>query len=96
MRPSQSLDMNLNEVRRILERSGMRKPRLFGSAARAEDTPRSDLDILVEAPPGTSLFDLADVEIELERLLGCRVEVMTKGFLAPDVAARVESDLIPL
>jgi predicted nucleotidyltransferase len=32
----------------------------------------------------------------LEKLLGCKVEVMTRGFLAPDVAERVEADLIPL
>jgi predicted nucleotidyltransferase len=74
----------------------MRNPRLFGSSARGEDKKRSDVDLLVEAPPGTSLFDLADVEMELERLLGCKVEVTTRGFLAPDVVERVEPDLIPL
>jgi predicted nucleotidyltransferase len=74
----------------------MRNARLFGSAARGEDTEGSDLDILVEAAPGTSLFDLADVEIELEKLLGCRVEVTTRGFLAPDVAERAEADMIAL
>ena len=84
------------EERRILERRSMRNPRLFGSAARDEDSERSDVDILVEAPSGTSLFDLADVEMELERLLGCKVEVMTRGFLAPDVVERIESDIIPL
>jgi predicted nucleotidyltransferase len=96
MKPSLSLKMHLNEVRRILERRGMRNPSLFGSTARGEDTGRSDVDILVEAPPGTSLFDLADTELELEKLLDCKVEVMTRGFLAPDVAERVEADLIPL
>jgi predicted nucleotidyltransferase len=96
MRPSQSLEMHLNEVRRIFERRRMRNPRLFGSSARGEDKKRSDVDLLVEAPPGTSLFDLADVEMELERLLGCKVEVTTRGFLAPDVVERVEPDLIPL
>jgi predicted nucleotidyltransferase len=96
MKPSLSLKMHLNEVRRILEGRGMRNPSLFGSTARGEDTGRSDVDILVEAPPGTSLFDLADAELELEKLLDCKVEVMTRGFLAPDVAERVEADLIPL
>ncbi len=96
MKPSLSLKMQLNEVRRILERRCMRNPSLFGSTARGEDTGRSDVDILVEVAPGTSLFDLADAELELEKLLGCGVEVMTRGFLAPDVAERVEADLVPL
>ncbi len=95
MKPSEALTNNLAEVRRILERSGMRNARLFGSAVRGEDR-GSDLDILVEAPPGTSLYDLADIEIELEKLLGCKVEVMTKGFLSPDVAKRIEAELVPL
>ena len=41
-------------------------------------------------------MDQADAELELEKLLDCKVEVMTRGFLAPDVAERVEADLIRL
>jgi predicted nucleotidyltransferase len=88
--------MHIDQVRGILDRAGMRNPRLFGSTARGEDREDSDLDILVEVPPGTSLFDLADVEIALEKLLGCKVEVLTKGFLAPDVAERAETDMVPI
>ncbi|MCK1478827.1 putative nucleotidyltransferase [Bradyrhizobium sp. LB8.2] len=82
MRPSTSIAEHGNQVREILNRAGMRNPKVFGSVARGEDT---DLDILVEAPPGTSLYDLARVEIQLEELLGCRVEVLTKGFMAPEM-----------
>ena len=96
MKPSASLEMHIDQVRGILDRAGMRNPRLFGSTARGEDREDSDLDILVEVPPGTSLFDLADVEIALEKLLGCKVEVLTKGFLAPDVAERAETDMVPI
>jgi predicted nucleotidyltransferase len=74
----------------------MRNPRIFGSVTRGQDTEQSDLDILVDAPPGTSLYDLAGVEIELEAILGCKVEVLTKGFLAPDVAERADADLVPI
>jgi hypothetical protein len=49
-----------------------------------------------EAPPGATLYDLAQVELELESVLGCKVEVLTKGFLAPDVAENVKPDLTPL
>ena len=75
---------------------GMTRPRLFGSVARGEDAPGSDLDLLVDAAPGTSLYDFARAEQALERVLGCRVEIVTAGLLAPDVAARIEADLVPL
>jgi predicted nucleotidyltransferase len=96
MRPSISLENNRDRVREILQRFGMANPRIFGSAARGEDNDASDLDILVEAPMGTSLYDLAAVEVELEAILGCKVEVLTRGFLAPDIAKRAETDLLPI
>jgi uncharacterized protein len=94
MRPSISLENNRSQVREVLQRFGMTNPRVFGSAARGDDTDKSDLDILVDAPPGTSLYDLAAVEVELEAILGCEVEVLTKGFLASDIAERAEIDLL--
>ncbi len=96
MKPSLALSEHAGQVREVLARSGMRNPRIFGSAARGEDTDKSDLDLLVDAPPGTSLYDLARVETELEAILGCKVEVMTKGFLAPDIAERAEADQLPI
>ena len=96
MRPSTSIAEHGDQVREILERAGLRNARLFGSTARGEDTDQSDIDLLVEAPLGTTLYDLARVEIALEDLLGCKVEVVTQGFLAPDVAENVEADLTPI
>jgi predicted nucleotidyltransferase len=96
MRPSISLENNRSRVREVLRRFGMIIARVFGSAARGEDTDKSDLDVLVDAPPGTSLYDLAAVEVELETILGCKVEVLTKGFLAPDIAQRAEIDHLPI
>jgi hypothetical protein len=94
MKPSIALLAHRDEVREVLERFRMCNPRIFGSASRNEDTEKSDLDILVDAPAGASLYDLAQVELELEAILGCKVEVLTKGFMAPDVLDRVETDLI--
>lgn len=96
MRPSISLKNHRDQVREVLQRFSMANPRIFGSTARGEDTEQSDLDILVDAPHGTSLYDLAGVELELEAILGCKVEVLTKGFLAPDIAERAEADLLPI
>jgi predicted nucleotidyltransferase len=52
-------------------------PHVFGSAARNEDHDGSDLDMLVDAPPGTTLMDLCELQYELERLLGLPVDVRT-------------------
>jgi predicted nucleotidyltransferase len=95
-KPSVLLARHLREVSAILDQAGVANPRLFGSVARREDTSCSDIDIIVDVPPGTSLYDLADIEIAIERLLGCRVEVLTAGALALDVAERAERDTIPL
>jgi predicted nucleotidyltransferase len=94
MKPSVALQAHREEVREVFERFRMRNPRIFGSTSRSEDTDNSDLDILVDAPTGASLYDLAQVEMELEAILGCKVEVLTKGFMAPDVLDRAETDLI--
>jgi uncharacterized protein len=96
MTPSHALAQHRDEVAAILHDCGFTNPRLFGSAARGEDGTGSDLDLLIEAAPGTSLYDIARAEQALEALLGCSVEIVTQGFLAPDVAARVRDDLTPL
>ncbi len=96
MRPSVSIVRHREQVRAILAGFRMSNARLFGSAARGDDTEASDLDVLVDVPPGTTLYDLAQAELELEGVLGCRVEVVTNGFLASDVAENVEADLVPL
>jgi uncharacterized protein len=93
MKPSMALERNREQVREVLAEFRMRNPRIFGSTARGEDTDTSDLDILIDAHPDTSLYDLMRVEIELEAILGCRVEVLPKGFMAPDILERAEADL---
>ena len=54
---------------------------VFGSVARGEETPTSDIDFLVEFEPGSSLFDLLHISEELEALLGVRVDVVSAGGL---------------
>jgi predicted nucleotidyltransferase len=96
MKPSVSMARHGSQVRTILDRFRMRNPRIFGSVARGADVDGSDLDILVEAPAGATFYDLARAELELEEVLGCRVEVLTRASLAPDIADNVEADLAPL
>lgn len=54
---------------------------VFGSVARGEDTPTSDIDFLVQFAPAASLMDLVRLQDELEALLGCRVDVVSVGGL---------------
>lgn len=69
-----------------MSRFHTRNPKIFGSVSRGEDTEASDLDISIEVDQGISYYDLAQIEIELEAILGCKVDVVTRGCLAPDVA----------
>ena len=70
--------------------------RVFGSVARGEDRPDSDVDLLADFPPGLSLFGLSRLEADLEGILGTRVDLIPAADLKPDVRERVESDLITL
>ena len=87
MRPSEAIAGRLDEVRAVIARYPVRNPRVFGSVARGEDDEKSDLDLLVDATERTSLFDLAGLEEELERLLGMPVDVVTLGGVAARMAA---------
>jgi uncharacterized protein len=77
MKPSIALEQNREAVRALVAHYRVTNPRVFGSTARNEDREGSDLDLLVDAPPGTTLFDLSGLQIELERLLGLPVDVRT-------------------
>jgi uncharacterized protein len=75
---------------------GVRNLRVFGSVARGEDRPDSDVDLLVDLPSGLSLFGLGRVEADLEAILGSRVELIPAADLKPGVRERVERDLVVL
>ena len=79
MRPSEVLEKNREAIREATKRFNAANPRVFGSVARGEDRPDSDLDILVDALPGTTLFDLGGLLEELKALLGVEVDVVTSG-----------------
>lgn len=84
------------EILRIAARHGARNVRVFGSAARGEAGPDSDLDFLVEMDPGKSLFDLGGLLSDLEGLLGCKVDVVTEKGLRERIRARVLREAVPL
>ena len=75
---------------------GITNLRVFGSVARGEDRPDSDVDLLADLPPGLSLFGLGRVEANLEAILGSRVDLIPATDLKPGVRAQVERDLVAL
>lgn len=81
-RPSTALDEHRDEARSVIVRNGARHPRVFGSVARGEDTPSSDLDVLVEVPRGAA-WTFGRIATELTELLGVDVDVVSEGGLGP-------------
>jgi len=81
MKPSEALKAHRNEIRQLVAQYRLRNARVFGSALHGRDTDDSDLDILVDPLPGTTLFDLGGLQLDLEERLGIPVEVLTPGDL---------------
>ena len=77
MRPSQALCQHRDAVCLAATRYRVANPRVFGSALRGDDSDGSDLDLLVDPLPGTTLFDLGGLQDELQELLGVPVDVLT-------------------
>jgi len=84
------------DILRIAARYGARNVRVFGSQARREADARSDIDFLVEMEPERSLFDLGGLQYDLDRLLGCPVDVVTERGLKARIRDRVPREAVPL
>jgi uncharacterized protein len=77
------------EIREIAAKHGARNVRVFGSVARGEARPDSDVDFLVDMEPGRTLLDLGGLLMELRDLLGLDVDVVTEQGLKPRIRDRV-------
>ena len=84
------------EVLRLAAIHGARKVRVFGSVARGEAGPTSDIDFLVELEPGRSLLDHVALKQDLEDLLSCRVDVVTERALHWYIRDRIVAEAVPL
>jgi uncharacterized protein len=84
------------EILRVARRHGARNVRIFGSVARGDADSHSDLDVLVDLEPGRSLLDLGGLLVDLQELLGCRVDVVTEEGLRPRIRERVLREAVPL
>lgn len=75
---------------------GVTNLRVFGSVARGQDRPDSDLDVLADLPSGMGLLGLGRVQAELEAIVGAPVDLVPAANLKPDVRQRASRDLIAL
>lgn len=96
MKPSEHLQQQRQTIREIASRFRIANPRIFGSVARGMDTENSDLDLLVDALPETTLFDLGGLQDELEQTLGIRVDVRTPNDLPLYFRQQVLQEAKPL
>jgi predicted nucleotidyltransferase len=90
------LKQKREEILRLAKRHGARNVRIFGSVARGDAGPDSDIDFLVEMPRGRSLLDLAGLWQDLEELLGRRVDVVVDGGINRNRAERILAEARPL
>lgn len=80
----------------ILKKAGVKKAQLFGSHARNEAKTKSDIDILVQMKPSSTLFDLVDLEDQLEKKLGKKVDLLTFRSVNPRLKKYIEPDAIDI
>ncbi len=96
MKPSTALAAQRNAIRALTGRYRVTNPRVFGSVLHGTDLEGSDLDLLVDAPRGTTLFDLGALQAELESLLGVPVDLLTPGDLPADIRHVVIAEAEPV
>lgn len=96
MRPSAAMESNLAAIRRIVEAHRARNPRVFGSVLHGDDAEGSDLDLLIDPTPETSLFDIGAIRLELGNLLGVPVDVLTPNGLPDKFRATVIAEARPV
>jgi uncharacterized protein len=85
-----------DEILRIAASHRARDVRVFGSLARGEAGPESDIDILVKLDPGRSLLDIVAIKQDLEDLMGCEVDVVTEAAISPYIREEVLREAISL
>ena len=96
MRPSDALRSNRAAIRRVLESHRAKNARVFGSVLHGQDTEESDLDILIDPTSETTLMDVAAIQVELQRLLGVSVDVLTPKALPDSFRSAVLSEAAPV
>jgi len=93
---STTLEISKVELEAVLHARGVLKASVFGSFARGDASHDSDLDLLVTYRSGTTLFDIINLQDELERLTGRKVDLVPEKYLSQRLAKRIRKDIKPL
>jgi uncharacterized protein len=96
MKPSAALNAHRPLVRQLVTTFKSANPRVFGSTAVGQDAEGSDLDLLVDPLPGTTLLDLGGLQVALEDVLGVPVDVRTPRDLPDGFRQRVLASAQPV
>ncbi len=96
MTASDALKRHRTEILRLAARYGATDVRVFGSVARGDSDESSDVDLLVRMNPGRSVFDIGGLLMDLQDLLGRRVDVVTENGLRPRIRERVLREAVPV
>lgn len=96
MKPSAALQAHRAVIRSVVERYRARNPRVFGSVLHGDDEDGSDLDLLIEPTKKTTLMDVAGIQVELEKLLGVPVDVLTPNALPHKFRQLVLDEAVPV
>ena len=96
MKPSLALQLHRAAVRRVVEAHHARNASVFGSVAQGRDEDDSDLDLLIDPTPETTLFDIGAIRLELRQLLGVPVDVLTPDALPDKFRAAVLAEARPV
>lgn len=90
------IDRKRNEILSLAARYDVRRVRVIGSVARNQASVASDIDLLVDVGPDVSALDLAGFLLDVEELLGCKVDVVTEKGLRPRIRQRVLDEAVLL
>jgi uncharacterized protein len=96
MRLDPRIAENRELIKRIAAEHGALNVRVFGSRARGDARPDSDVDLLVDVGPQTSSWFPAGLVLDLERVLGCRIDVVTERALLPGLRDSVLREAVTL
>ena len=96
MKPSAALQIHRQQIREISLRHHTTNIRVFGSVVRGEDSEESDLDLLVDPTPETSMMDIGAIRYELKKLLGISVDVLTPKSLPETFRDQVLQEALPV
>lgn len=96
MRPSEALSLHRTRIREIALSHRVSGVRVFGSALHGDDVPGSDLDLLVEPTPQTTMMDIGAIRFELKNLLGLEVDVLTPNGLPASFREQVLREAVPV